>query len=169
MERASVPISFQTTITPDLNPILSRFQNAHKHLLDEFSAGLQQSGADLRDRLAEASPRGKSAHAGPRVADSWVLQEGYLEFAVRNTAPQIYYVLKGNDYPHGGSGDGFIYPRNGKVLAFEIDGQMIFRKRVKATPPNDFVTPVRLAWQVTQRAIIGARLRVTVNWLARGN
>lgn len=164
-----MPISFQITLTPDLSPVLARFQNASQELLSQFNAGLQESGAELRDRLAEASPRGKSEHSGPRVASSWVLEEGFLSFAVRNTAPQIFWILKGNEYPRGGgSGDGYIYPRNGKVLAFEMDGQRIFAKRVKATPPNDFVTPVRLSWQVTNNAIMGARLRATVNWLARG-
>jgi hypothetical protein len=164
-----MPLKFQITITPDLNPILERFQNADKGLLDAFSTGLQSSSADLRDRLAADSPRGKSSHPGPRVADSWVIEPSYLHFAVRNVAPQILYVIKGNDYPHGGgSGDGYIYPKSGRVLAFEIDGQRIFARRVKATAPNDFVTPIRLAWLVRNKAIMATSLRSTVSWLARG-
>lgn len=159
-----MPISFQITITPDLNPILDRFKDANKGMLDAFSAGLKQSGAELRDRLAAASPRGKSSHAGPKIASSWVLQEGYLDFAVRNTAPQLVYVLKGND-----AGDGYIYAKNGGVLAFDIGGEMIFARRVKATPANDFVTPVRQAWQVKHKAIMQTSLKATVSWLARGS
>jgi hypothetical protein len=164
-----VPISFQLSITPDLNPVLARFQNADKRLLDDFSAGMMRSAEELRTRLAEASPVGKSEHAGPRVASSWMVQGNYLEFAVRNVAPQLFWVLKGNDYPRGGgSGDGYIYPRNGNTLAFDIDGQRIFARRVRATRPNDFVTPVRLAWQITHKAILGTSLKATVHWLARG-
>jgi hypothetical protein len=164
-----MPIAFRLSVTPDIGPLLARFQNVGKEALDQFDLGMKESMEELRMQLVQASPVGQSQRSGPRIASSWVLQAGYLHYQITNTASQIYYVIKGNDYPHGGGpGDGYIYPTKSKMLVFEIGGQTIFARRVKATRPNDFVTPVRLAWRVREQAIMGTRLRATVHWLAHG-
>jgi hypothetical protein len=153
-------------MSPDLGPLLARFANADAVAWDNMRLALKASAEDLVAALAAASPRGNGASDKRRLADSWELIDQGFQFRVRNTAPHLRYVLKGSNYPHQGGGTGWIYPVRAQALRFTIDGQVFFRRRVRAYAGEDFVTPVVRGWRVATKGILGAHMKVYVHWLA---
>jgi hypothetical protein len=163
-----VPLRFSLSINPDLQPLLSRFAMADSVAWTSLRSALQSSSETLMAQLIAASPRGRGASDHRRLAESWYLVDEGLRFRIRNTAPHLQYVLKGNNYPNQGGGSGWIYPRNGRFLRFTIDGRILFRRRVRAYAGRDFVTPVMRSWRTEAQGIFSTTMRNYVRWMARG-
>jgi hypothetical protein len=165
-----MPLHWQTSISPSMEPVMARLATASTVMLEAVQAAMAASMTALLQDLQHATPRGSGPQVGTRLADAWSLTSDGFRFRITNTeGNKLFYVLKGNDYPRsGGGGDGYIYPTRSSRLRFEIDGQVIYARRVKASPPNEFVKPVVDAWRVGSKALFKTTFRRTAHWLARG-
>lgn len=161
-----MPLRWSMGITPDIGPLLARLANADAVAWNNVRTAIRQGIDGLALELAAASPRGSGSSGGPKISESWMVFDEGFRFVLRNRAPHLQYVLKGNNYPNQGGGDGWIYPVRAAALVFTIDGETFVRRRVRASQPNDFVTPIVRTWRVTQRGLIGAAMRTTTRWLA---
>lgn len=97
------------------------------------------AGKDLREALRRESPRGKSPRPeGERFANQWQSRyretENGAEQSFENKAPHAPFVLFPTK-PHA------IVAKRAKVLRFEVNGSLIFRRRVAhpGTKGNDVI------------------------------
>ena len=110
---------------------------------DAQQAEVEPLGERYTRRLIEATPRGRGPASGRRrLAESYD-EEGFYsptqaEYRITNATPHIGYVLKGRDP---------VEAKPGKMLRFEIDGQVFYRKRVGGADANPFDERVRREMQ----------------------
>jgi hypothetical protein len=96
-----------------------------------------------RDHLIAETPRGRGAPHSPRLHANYQTTERYdergAEYRIANDADYLPFVLRGR---------GAVVAGPGKMLRFEIDGQVFFRKRVGPAKANPYPDRVRRVMQV---------------------
>lgn len=162
-----MPISWFYAWNPPVEPVVARLGAANEVLSAAAHYQLRIAVDALAIELAAASPKGRGDSDGPRVAESWEVNDFGSAFRVYNRSPHLYYVLKGNNYPHSGAGDGYIYPVRSQFLRFVIDGNVIYARRVRAVRPNNFIAPVLRTWRLTLKGVLGIAGRATAHWTFR--
>jgi hypothetical protein len=102
------------------------FRAAGEALVQAVSVRLEAICQEIADYARQIAPR----RSGQYAASITVEQEAPLRFAIRAGDPKAAIIEYGS-MPH------FILPRAGKVLRFEVDGDVVFAKWVHhpGTPP----------------------------------
>ncbi len=129
--------------------------------LDTEARRIVATAARIVEGSAPSNPKtpiGKTSHPGPRIRDSFEIgrdgpRKNGTRWTVRarNTAPHAAFVDKGTP-PH------LIVPRSARVLAFDVNGELVFARRVnhpgtKATGWFDKVMTDE--WNRALRAVVG--------------
>jgi hypothetical protein len=121
----------------------------------------------LLQELVRNSPVGHGPSPGT-LRRSWRLERDAGRFVLSNPTPHLFYVRHGNDYPHSGGGSGWIYPKNAQALSFTIGGQHFFRRRVRASQPNDFIGRSVTAWRPEANKLVQTAVHSSVRWIVSG-
>lgn len=117
---------------------VSQFVNALQNIINDLPNAVEAS-LDEIGRVGEAHAKATTLYKGNNLRNNTkFVSEGEFTKAVVADTPYAGYVEFGNNQ----QGDK-IYPKHAKALRFEVEGQVIFRKWVRAHGPLPFMSQAR--------------------------
>lgn len=144
MLRIPITISGADVLARRLVTSVARAPEACADVLDPL-------GARYEATLIEVGPVGKGPATGPRLYQRYErtveIRAGTVRVRITNRAPYLGWVLHGR---------GPIVATSGKVLRFEILGEVFFRRRVGPAKANDFPRAARTQMAGEIAALPGA-------------
>lgn len=111
----------------------SAFRDALKNIANNLPSTVDKILNDLAI-IGQQSASTSTLYKGTTLRKRIIIQDGSLAKTILADAPYAYWVENGNGPP--GSK---IYPKSAKALRFVIDGQVFFRKWVRASAPRPFM------------------------------
>ncbi len=119
----------------DVSDLLIYTNHVIAHLPGAIESALDKIGQEGQKHASNSTLYKSTGHLRKNIK---VIQEGQLAKALVADTPYAGYVEFGNNQ----QGDR-IYPKHAKALRFVVDGEVIFRKWVKAHGPIPFMTQAR--------------------------
>lgn len=125
-------------ISSDVSRVVTALRTSRQEAIAAQTVAVGAFGRAYRDELVLQTPRGKGEADGrKRLFESYETSEDTdgttATYRISNRAPWLAYVLNGR---------GPVEAKRAKALRFVISGVVIFRRRVKSAPANNF--PVRV-------------------------
>lgn len=146
-------------ITSDIAPTLRALGASRQQALTAQRVAVEAFGEAYRDELIAQTPRGEGEAEGrKRLFESYDARltdaGATVTYRITNRAPQLRYVLNGRPA---------VTVKRARALRFVIRGVVLFRKRVKAAPANNYPARVRQTMEGQRRQMVADVARGVVS------